>query len=210
MTFMGAYKHLDNLCRDMNGKGISGYIEDMERDRGASYRVANWEDDYKKLKHYRWVRNQIAHENYADEENMCEIGDTQWLEDFYDRIMNQTDPLALYRKMNAPVCQSSSPREKKNASYSSISNSYELHQYYVSNPGYTSYQDIPSTADTKRRTGKMRKVIACMMLIGAIVFILFAFGHPEFSWPWDNRISYTLYGIYAVIMVILFAIPNKK
>ena len=29
MTFMGAYKHLDNLCRDMNGKGISGYIEDM-------------------------------------------------------------------------------------------------------------------------------------------------------------------------------------
>jgi hypothetical protein len=29
---------------------------------------------------------------------MCDPSDALWLEDFYSRIMNQTDPLALYRK----------------------------------------------------------------------------------------------------------------
>ncbi len=103
MSFMGAYKHLDNLCRDMNGKGISGYIEDMEQSHGR-FSVPGWEEDYKALKHYRWVRNQIAHETYADEENMCESGDAQWLETFYERIMNETDPIALaYQKSKAPA-----------------------------------------------------------------------------------------------------------
>lgn len=26
---------------------------------------------------------------------MCEYGDAQWIDDFYDRIMNQSDPLAI-------------------------------------------------------------------------------------------------------------------
>ncbi len=98
MEFMSAYKHLDNLCRDINGTGLTGYIEDMERNHSDAYHVVGWENDYKQLKHYRWVRNQIAHENYADESNMCEPMDVEWLEDFYNRIMNQTDPLALARK----------------------------------------------------------------------------------------------------------------
>ena len=29
---------------------------------------------------------------------MCEPGDEKWLEDFYSRIMKQSDPLALYHK----------------------------------------------------------------------------------------------------------------
>lgn len=29
---------------------------------------------------------------------MCELSDTVWLDAFYSRIMNQTDPLALYSK----------------------------------------------------------------------------------------------------------------
>ena len=29
---------------------------------------------------------------------MCSDDDIQWIEDFYDRIINQTDPLALYRQ----------------------------------------------------------------------------------------------------------------
>ena len=60
--------------------------------------MSGWRDDLEQLKHYRWVRNQIAHEPGCTEENMCEARDTQWLMDFYGRIMNQTDPLALYRK----------------------------------------------------------------------------------------------------------------
>ncbi len=33
---------------------------------------------------------------------MCEYGDAQWIDDFYDRIMNQSDPLAMYRKATKP------------------------------------------------------------------------------------------------------------
>lgn len=98
MSFMRAYKHLDHLCQDMypNARnGISGYIEDMENHPSGTYQVRGWDADYKALKHYRWVRNQIAHDEYADEKNMCDDGDVEWLENFYQRIMNQSDPLTL-------------------------------------------------------------------------------------------------------------------
>lgn len=98
MGFMQSYKHLDNLCKDMNGVGITGYIEDMEQKRAGEFYVPGWKADYLSLKHYRYVRNQIAHENDADEENMCSNEDVAWIESFYQRVMHQTDPLALYYK----------------------------------------------------------------------------------------------------------------
>lgn len=60
----------------MNGVGVTGYIEDMEKKTNGSYYVPGWRNDYLKLKHYRYIRNQIAHEDYADEDyadedNMC-------------------------------------------------------------------------------------------------------------------------------------------
>ena len=96
MGFMQSYKRLDNLCRDMNGLGVTGYILDMEEIKNAGFYVSGWEEDYRRLKRYRHIRNQIAHENGADEENMCSAGDAQWIEDFYQSILEQADPLAVY------------------------------------------------------------------------------------------------------------------
>lgn len=95
--FMESYKYLDNLCKDMNGIGITGYIKDMEQANGEFY-VVGWKRDYLQLKHYRYIRNQIVHENYASESNLCSDEDTAWLDEFYQRIMKQIDPLALYYK----------------------------------------------------------------------------------------------------------------
>ena len=64
--------------------------------------IGGWEQDLKQLKHYRWVRNQIAHKPDCTEEDLCSFVDEEWILGFYDRIMNQTDPLALYRKATAP------------------------------------------------------------------------------------------------------------
>lgn len=62
-------------------------------------RVGGWEKDYLQLKHYRYIRNQIAHENHAHESDMCSVKDTAWLDEFYQRIIGQTAPLALcYKK----------------------------------------------------------------------------------------------------------------
>lgn len=100
MGFMTAYKRLEKLCGEVMGdkRGVTAYIDEMVRTpRGCRY-VSGWDRDLKSLKHYRWVRNQIVHEPGCGEENLCEPRDALWLENFYERIMTQTDPLALCRK----------------------------------------------------------------------------------------------------------------
>ena len=104
MGFIDSYKHLEKLCGDMlqTQHGVSAYIAEMESTPNGSYWVQGWVEDLKCLKHYRWIRNQISHEPNCTEKNMCEYGDAQWIDDFYDRIMNQSDPLAMYRKATKP------------------------------------------------------------------------------------------------------------
>ena len=104
MSFIESYKHLDKICGEMfeTQYGVSAYIEEMLNNPRGSFLVRGWENDLKQLKHYRWIRNQIVHEPDCYEENMCEAGDDEWLDDFYERIINQTDPLAMYRKATRP------------------------------------------------------------------------------------------------------------
>lgn len=100
MRFMDAYKYLEQLCSDMLGDyhGVSAYIDAMRQiPYGRSY-VAGWDSDLQLLSHYRRTRNRIVHEVGYTEEDLCTPEDIEWLNNFYDRIMNQTDPLALYRQ----------------------------------------------------------------------------------------------------------------
>ena len=99
MRFMQTYKRLDDLCRDMNGIGVTGYIEDMEKAANGSRHVSGWKADYQRLKYYRHIRNQIAHEVDATEEELCSPEDAVWIEEFYQRILQQTDPLAIHYNM---------------------------------------------------------------------------------------------------------------
>ena len=103
MGFMDSYKQLEKLCGDMLGEGrVSAYIKEMsDKPRGA-YLVSGWEADLKRLRHCRRIRNQIAHEPGCSETDMCPPEDEKWLDDFYARIKNQTDPLALYYKQTHP------------------------------------------------------------------------------------------------------------
>ena len=98
MGFIESYKQLEKLCGDLldDDRRLSAYIDEMIKTPSGAFYVNGWNDDLKKLKHYRWVRNRIVHEPNCTEQNMCEIGDTMWLDNFYSRILNQTDPLALY------------------------------------------------------------------------------------------------------------------
>lgn len=98
MGFLNSYKRLDNLCRDMNGIGVTGYIKDMECLARGTYFVPGWKEDYFQLKQYRHIRNRIAHENDINENDLCSAEDAAWLETFYQRILTQNDPLALYYK----------------------------------------------------------------------------------------------------------------
>lgn len=59
-------------------------------------------------------------------------------------------------------------------------------------------------------TKKTSRIIGIVMLVLAIAFIIFAFSHPEMSFPWSNTITYLLYGVYLIVMVIMFVAPFKK
>ena len=100
MSFIESYKRLDNLCKDIftSETGVTTYISHMESLMYNRFQIMNWDSDYKKLKHYRYIRNQIVHENNVNESSICDEDDLQWVEQFYQRIINQTDPLTLYKK----------------------------------------------------------------------------------------------------------------
>ena len=56
---------------------------------------------------------------------------------------------------------------------------------------------------------KTCRIIASVMLLVAIGFIVFALNHPESTFPWSNTITYTIYGIYALVTILLFIAPFK-
>ena len=59
-------------------------------------------------------------------------------------------------------------------------------------------------------TKKYSRIIAVIMLVIAVIFIFVALNNPQASFPWSNTITYILYGLYVVIMVVLFIAPFKK
>lgn len=101
IEFQEEYKRLDHLCKDYlrSKEGVSEYIRQMEstswRERGYVY---TWEEDYKQLKHIRWVRNQLAHEVGTLNSDICSEEDLAYVKSFYSRIMSGNDPFTLVRK----------------------------------------------------------------------------------------------------------------
>lgn len=93
------FKRLDAICRDMFScqYGISEYITQMEQVPSCLHRqIPGWDRDYHRLKRLRWLRNQIAHETSS---TGCGVDDIEQLEDFYNRVLSQQDPLAMLRTM---------------------------------------------------------------------------------------------------------------
>ena len=154
MSFIDSYKRLEKLCSEIynNNHGITSYIDEMARNPIGSRFVPGWDEDLKQLKHYRWVRNQIVHEPNCTEENMCEYGDAQWLENFRSRIMAANDPLALYRKARKPQ-----PTQRPR-------------QTYTPEPGTYTYQQ--NTSAPQRSAGCLTYVIGIMVMIGALILLL--------------------------------------
>ena len=54
------------------------------------------------------------------------------------------------------------------------------------------------------------RIIGLLMLIIAVIFIMFALNHPEMSFPWNNTITWLLYGLYILVTVMLPIAPKTK
>ena len=161
MGFLHAYKRLDNLCRDMNGKGVTGYIEDMQRCSSGSYYVPGWIQDYGHLKHYRYLRNQIVHENNIDEENMCTDSDVQWIEGFHQRILTQKDPLACYYRAVRPHPVKKGQGTQRTATQSHISTVERQH-----------YRDEADSSPQPRHMALILCALAVVLFVAVILSYL--------------------------------------
>lgn len=163
MGFIDSYKHLEKLCGEVlnDDRRISAYIDEMLNQPHGSYFVKGWDNDLKQLKHYRWVRNQISHEPNCSEQNMCEPGDTLWLDGFYSRIMNQNDPLALYYQATKPqtAYQSDKAQPFKKTSDTLKNSTY-------------------NQSDTNHKKSSRKSIgcvilVVCSVLIAAAIFLLY-------------------------------------
>lgn len=97
-TFFEEYKKLEKLCNDIykSHNGVTNYIDDMNKIPSYIYKnIFNFEKDLSILKQLRHIRNKLAHETDAFNTTICKTEDIEWLKTFYERILNQTDPLAL-------------------------------------------------------------------------------------------------------------------
>lgn len=116
-TFFEEYKQLEKLCTELYGEqhGVSHYIDDMKYPSGSNYRhIPNWNADLQQLIRLRHIRNRLAHTEGAFDESMCTQKDIEWCQDFYKRILDQSDPLTMLHRyskkvpMSSPVTQSQS------------------------------------------------------------------------------------------------------
>lgn len=112
IEFQEQYKRLDKLCKEMydSREGVSAYIQDMEQTSYYEQKaVYNWDVVYRQLKHMRWMRNQLAHEIDIDT-YFCEQSDIDWIKQFYESIMNGTDPLTCaYKSTHQDVHYQTTP-----------------------------------------------------------------------------------------------------
>lgn len=56
----------------------------------------------------------------------------------------------------------------------------------------------------------LSRIIGILMFVLSIAFVMFAFNHPEMSFPWSNTITYLLYGLYIIVMIVMLIAPFKN
>ena len=95
IVFLEKYKHLDKLCRDMFGteQGVTDYINTAKNDTYLQNH-----NDIRKLIRLRHIRNQLGHDIDAFNTPMCSQRDIDWLDNFYKKVYNVSDPLSLSLK----------------------------------------------------------------------------------------------------------------
>ena len=161
--FFEAYKRLDKLCSEMYScqNGVSEYITQMERlTYKGQYRVSSWNNDYKTLKHVRWVRNQIAHDSGTFQ--ISEPDDLDFVQDFRSRIFSGDDPMTLLRK--AIESEDSLRRQQKKQASEVRIQRPQAQQY--------TYQAPPKPPKYSPEKKKSRAWIGVLVGVGIVALIL--------------------------------------
>ena len=112
--FLQEYKHLEQFCNQIYGVtngGVTKYIDEM-RSLGTSAKILvnSWEDDLHILINLRRLRNSLVHDIST---TICTPNDLNLLQNFYNNLLTQNDPLSLYRKAKQSLPKKARPTQPK-------------------------------------------------------------------------------------------------
>ena len=106
IEFFDEFRKVETILNDRFDckNGVSEYINRMsEKQSTGEKKVPTWKDDFKTLKHLRWVRNQIAHN--SESEDICKKEDLKALKEFHKTLDLGKDPLSLIARKKKAVKQ---------------------------------------------------------------------------------------------------------
>lgn len=107
LDFLDAYNRVEKILKDMyrdDDPSLSGafqYCEDMRKHAPYARHIAHWEAERAELDRLRRARNNVSHEPGLLRANIFTEEDILWIEDFGDRLVAGTDPMALLHKKEA-------------------------------------------------------------------------------------------------------------
>ncbi len=146
IDYLDLYKKVDKFIKDayFTSEGVSAYIRMMDANNIKGVRYVNlWQVDYERLKHMRWVRNQLAHEVVYDSD-ICEQSDFDWLHEFYDRLFLANDPLSCLKRQE--------DEEKKRLADERRKKREEAEKKGVNNEEMNNQSDIVIKHDVEKAT----------------------------------------------------------
>ncbi len=161
-----AFKYLEKICNEIYGdkNGVTRYISDMEATSPYDAdRIPHWKTDLNHLKSVRYIRNNIAHDG-SFSVDACTEEDVAFIKDFYDRIFNAEDPLALKRrlKQNTPVKNTIQRNQIK-----PIVNNQVVQQTKEPVTERTEYHPLKES---------MAKTVMLIILVSVVIILLILFG----------------------------------
>lgn len=160
--FFEEYKRLDKLCGELYDAphGVTHYIDDMKSAPQDSYRrISSWNTDLRELIRLRHIRNYLAHAEGAFHEDVCVQSDIDLIKNFHQRIMNQSDPLAMLSKMSQPKQQQSE----------------SVHNYYHTSSSQIYNRKDAAWDNEDKEPNIVYLLLASMGIAAAILFVFFLF-----------------------------------
>lgn len=119
-TFLNEYIRLEKLCKDLYKhlpkeelRGVWNYTQDMKNTPIHIKRnIPDWDYHYRELERIRITKNNWSHEEDGTKYMPFTQDDIEYLRDFRESILNQTDPISQAhqstRKISTPPKKSAS------------------------------------------------------------------------------------------------------
>ncbi len=110
---------LEQVCNRIynDTHGVTAYINEMrDLETQGAQSIKGWPEALKRLKEIRHKRNKLSHGEVSFREEWAEKEDIEFLIAFRKKVLNQTDPIALYYKRRKT--KSKPTRTKKSKKHS--------------------------------------------------------------------------------------------